>query len=342
MRSSTRHLRRAHLPATTTTQAAQDLPILYGPPGTGKTREALNIIAPSFGGLEGDRITVVTFHPGFAYEEFVEGLRPIHDDEAGGHVRFAVVPGVFRNICAQATTSSEAPHLLVIDEINRANLAAVLGELITLIEPDKRGIVAATLPYSKQSFTVPENLWIVGTMNTADRSIALMDTALRRRFAFREVGVNYEALRDAVATTDDVELKGLDLPAILAAINRRLSVLVGRDHQIGHAWLMGAHNLPDLAEVFARQVIPLLAEYFYDDWRKVCMVLGEHPERSAPTDLICKEIVDASEHARLFEQSGSGASRVVLYDPGDHHDWTADHFRKIAVAADEEDQDDAA
>ena len=284
----------------------------------------------------------MTFHPGFAYEEFVEGLRPIHDDEAGGHVRFAVVPGVFRNVCAQATASSEAPHLLVIDEINRANLAAVLGELITLIEPDKRGIVAATLPYSKQSFTVPENLWIVGTMNTADRSIALMDTALRRRFAFREVGVDYEALRDAVATTDDVELKGLDLPAILAAINRRLRVLVGRDHQIGHAWLMGAHNLPDLAEVFARQVIPLLAEYFYDDWRKVCMVLGEHPERSAPTDLICKEIVDATEHARLFEQSGSGASRVVLYDPGDHNDWTADHFRKIAVAADEEDQDDVA
>ena len=218
---------------------------------------------------------------------------------------------------------------VVIDEINRANLAAVLGELITLIEADKRGIVAVTLPYSKLSFIVPENLWIVGTMNTADRSIALMDTALRRRFAFQEIGVDYEALRDAVIATDDVELKGLDLPAILAAINRRLRVLVGRDHQIGHAWLMGASSLPDLAEVFARQVIPLLAEYFYDDWRKVCMVLGEHPERPAPTDLISKEVVDAVEHARLFKQSASGGSRVVLYDPGDHNQWTADHFRKL-------------
>jgi 5-methylcytosine-specific restriction endonuclease McrBC GTP-binding regulatory subunit McrB len=174
-------------------------------------------------------------------------------------------------------------------------------------------------------------------MNTADRSIALMDTALRRRFAFREVGVDYEALRDAVAATDDVELKGLDLPAILAAINRRLRVLVGRDHQIGHAWLMGARNLPDLAEVFARQVVPLLAAYFYDDWRKVCMVLGEHPERSAATDLIRKEVVGAAEHARLFERSAPGAGRVVLYDPGDPSQWTADHFRKVAVAVAEED-----
>ncbi len=184
-----------------------------------------------------DRVELVTFHPNFAYEEFVEGLRPL-TDEGTSHVRYDVVPGVFKRICQKALDHPELPFLLIIDEINRANLAAVLGELITLVEEDKRDKGRVTLPYSKEPFTVPGNLWIVGTMNTADRSIALIDVALRRRFVFEEVGVSYTALAEDFAACNDPEIKDLDLAGILQTMNDRLRILVDREHQIGHAWLV--------------------------------------------------------------------------------------------------------
>jgi 5-methylcytosine-specific restriction protein B len=184
------------------------------------------------------------------------------------------------------------PYVLIIDEINRGNVSRIFGELITLLEPSKRQgapeALEAILPYSKKPFAIPQNLYIIGTMNTADRSLATLDIALRRRFEFIEVPSDPQEL-------SDIHIDGIDVAAMLTVMNQRIEVLLDRDHALGHAYFMSLRKdstLSELAGIFRTRVLPLLQEYFFEDWERIRWVLNDHRKKHAPHEFVVRPEYD--------------------------------------------------
>ena len=396
--------------------------ILYGPPGTGKT---YNTIAKAIGIIEtrkvgkeeingkeerkilkkkfdeyvqSGQIKFVTFHQSYGYEEFVEGIKPVFNQDKG--LEYKITNGVFKDICKNAifnigdtiegytisyvgseliklkkkNIEGEIPvpiylieelvrllkngsitiediknrsaaeknpeilekyivngytnlftylveyymekssikikkRVLIIDEINRGNISKIFGELITLIEPSKRlgadDEIMVELPYSKEKFGVPSNLYIIGTMNTADRSIALMDTALRRRFEFVEMMPEYNNLK---------EVAGIDIGQMLKTINERIEYIYDRDHAIGHAYFIDVSDMETLANVFKNKILPLLQEYFYDDWEKIRLVLGDNQKDE---DLQFVKVKENMAKEKLFGGKIDDIDDKVLYEISD-------------------------
>lgn len=286
--------------------------ILYGPPGTGKTYhtiiKALSILENQDyeKAIEEKKITYeelknrfdtyrkvgqiefITFHQSYSYEDFVEGIKPnIEWGNASNELSYIGQDGIFKDICMRAkklikqsysltkknNVGNAKPYVLIIDEINRGDVSKIFGELITLIEEDKRlgneHALTVTLPYSKEKFGVPKNLYIIGTMNTADRSIALLDTALRRRFAFEEMMPKPELLRTELEDINDINLQDL-----LTQINTRITENFDKDHQIGHAYFININNKRELTAAYKNKLLPLLNEYFYNDADSVAKILN--------------------------------------------------------------------
>lgn len=250
------------------------------------------------------RYSFVTFHQSYGYEEFVEGLRPVlNSDVEAGEVAYEIRHGAFKELCRKARQAPDQRFAMVIDEINRGNISKIFGELITLIEPDKRDPqdggktpIELTLAYSGEKFSVPANVDIIGTMNTADRSLALLDTALRRRFDFvpllpdtRAVKVPDEPYSAPLAGLVVSTSAGkVDVRQMLERINERIEALYDRDHCIGHAYFThlwgqtdGARRFEALTDTFRNRVLPLLEEYFFEDWRKIRLVLGDNQKPDA-------------------------------------------------------------
>lgn len=293
--------------------------IYYGPPGTGKTHitisKSVEICVGTLPETEKEifdkykelqnvgRIVFVTFHQSYGYEEFIQGLRPVveKNGNGGNSITYEVIPGVFKKLCEEARKHVDQNYVIIIDEINRANISKVFGELITLLEESKRSGGENKTPFSVklpnylnnnesgernlgEDFSVPSNLYVIGTMNTADRSIALLDTALRRRFHFEELMPDYSKLGTNVGD--------INLQELLRKINTRIEEVYDRDHMIGHAYFFGKTTFEDIQMVFKRQIIPLLTEYFYDDFRKIQYVLNDTND-SFITEKKTKEIQDS-------------------------------------------------
>ncbi len=237
------------------------------------------------------RFEFVTFHQSYGYEEFIEGLRPVTNDN--GDISYVVKPGILKRLCKRAEADPNHQYALVIDEINRGNISKIFGELISLIEIDKRAgeehELTVTLPYSNLPFSVPSNLDIIGTMNTADRSLTHIDIALRRRFEFKELRTDYSLLSDNV--------DGINLRKLLFAINKRIELLLDREHIIGHALLMKVSNLADLKQVFITNIMPLLEEYFFEDWDKIKQVFNGNGFVSELKDAHTTWLGDSDEYA---------------------------------------------
>jgi 5-methylcytosine-specific restriction endonuclease McrBC GTP-binding regulatory subunit McrB len=311
--------------------------ILYGPPGTGKTYRLKNEFFNKFTTQENlktgketkKRYVFTTFHQSFSYEDFIEGIKPIvYENEdnpgLGKQIIYEIKPGLFRQIVKEADQDRENDYAIFIDEINRGNIANIFGELITLIEDDKRidsaNYIPAKLPYSNDEFGVPPNLYIIGTMNTADRSVEALDTALRRRFSFIEMNPDPTKL-----STPEFKCTGLDLECLLTAINARIEKLLDKDYCIGHSYFMTIeyqkNPLEEIKTIFQNKILPLLQEYFYGDWGKILLVLG-------------KKFVEKKENTIKFLSTDSFEDfeeydEKPIYNFTSPSIWTLDSFKSI-------------
>lgn len=244
--------------------------ILYGPPGTGKTYY-INQLKHYF-----DYSEIITFHQSYSYEQFVEGITAKVEDSTG-QLTYTIEEGLFRNISEFARNNSEKKVALFIDEINRGNISKIFGELITLIEKSKREKeeeeTFVKLPYSKENFTVPKNLFIIGTMNTSDRSVALIDIALRRRFSFFEITPNFTFFEH---TSEKIE----NTIEAIKNINKIIKKTIDKEHIIGNSYFFTLLNksTDELDEqikyIWIYQILPLLQEYFYTNPKIITDILG--------------------------------------------------------------------
>ena len=272
--------------------------LLYGPPGTGKTYNVVNyavaiienrpledVIADGYGGnlvkydkyTKMGRIAFMTFHQSLSYDDFIEGIRPEVTED--GELIYTPTPGAFYKFCV----SSENPQktdsptdvgncVFIIDEINRGNISRIFGELITLLESSRRKgmdeCLEVFLAQMKVKFSVPANVYVLGTMNTADKSLTALDAALRRRFEFVEMMPDPDVLKGR-------RIMEVDLSKLLATINNRIELLYDREHMLGHAYFIPVKTIDDLAQCMINKIIPQLQDYFFDDYEKMCWVLGK-------------------------------------------------------------------
>ncbi|EFD1588834.1 AAA family ATPase [Escherichia coli] len=243
------------------------------------------------------RFAVVTFHQSYGYEEFIEGMRARSDES--GNISYPIEPGIFMRLCQRANADPAHRYAILIDEINRGNISKIFGELISLIEVDKRAgmpnAMSLQLSYSGDYFSVPANVDIIGAMNTADRSLALLDTALRRRFDFVEMMPDLSLLSGA-------KVKGIELESLLEKLNSRIEALYDREHTLGHAFFMPVKNALDTGDeetafkqlkiAFQKKIIPLLQEYFFDDWNKIRLVLADNQKQDDNQQFVIEKTDD--------------------------------------------------
>ncbi|WP_143823928.1 McrB family protein [Natronorubrum thiooxidans] len=285
--------------------------VFYGPPGTSKTYTAQRfaqwwVAQQDTIRATTDQIRTVTFHPSFSYEDFVEGLTA--KSGADGSVEYSIQKGIFRDICEDAISayedsksSKEVPrYVLIIDELNRGNLSQIFGELITILEADKRidetNHTVTDLAHSGKPFSIPPNLYLIGTMNTADRSIALVDTAIRRRFRFLSFTPDYSLLLDKNGFDEDIDtaINALSPETELETALRALSILgikqlnsrilespdMDKGKQIGHTYLLNLEDETAIADTWQYEILPLLEEYYYSQFDRIREDLfageGEH------------------------------------------------------------------
>ena len=294
--------------------------IVYGPPGTGKTywarQAALDIAAlsafqRSFAELTADEegsiagtdgtpglVEQCTFHPAYGYEDFLEGYRPQQSSSA--QMVFERRDGIFKRICQAAAANLSMKFILIIDEINRGDIPRIFGELLTILERDKRGI-GIRLPLSGDIFAVPDNVFVIGTMNTADRSIALLDTALRRRFGFLELMPDYKVMGESNVADS------IPLGPWLKALNDRIRANLGKDArnlQIGHAYLLErgkpVADWSKFVRIVQDDIIPLLEEYCYEDYGALASILGPGLV-DEPAQRVRHELFDRSAKAELIQ-----------------------------------------